>query len=133
MKIRNGFVSNSSASSFTIYGWTSSELSNHIASLCPALTGIEIIVNEYEFVRNIQNHWLGESWDIVYAINEKDEMVFGLGETEDGIDHYMTSYERWEDYECDEPTDEQKKEFDEIVKKLNLPIPSIHKATFYNG
>ena len=46
MKCRNGFVSNSSASSFTIYGWTEEDLSKHVAKLSPVFEGVELYIEE---------------------------------------------------------------------------------------
>ncbi len=131
MKIRNGFVSNSSASSFTIYGWTEEDLSNQIAKICPVFKGINISIDEWEFVANLEEHWTGDD----YAITSSDHhdeygIVYGVGKAGSEIDHYM-SEGRWEDFEYPEPNEEERKKMDEMAEKINLPKPKIYKGTFW--
>jgi hypothetical protein len=138
MKIRIGFVSNSSATSFTIYGWTVEDLSSHMASLCPAYEGVNISLDYYGengFLRNLEKAWKesGEEndWDIVESENSDGGQIFGLGESGDEIDHYLPQGQAWEDFEYPEPSLDKIKKFDEIAKKLKLPKPRMHKATFF--
>ncbi len=121
MKIRIGYVSNSSTTSFTIYGWTEKQLSEHIGKLLPAFVGVNVIIDEDTFCENIEKLWSGHEWDITCSRNEEGYNVFGVGGVGDG-----GSIPRG-------PTDEQKKEMDTIALKLGLPSPSMLQEKFFDG
>jgi len=125
MKIRTGFVSNSSASSFCIYGWTSKELEGTI------------------FNEENQDYW-PEYKKLVKAVNEIDTEleiiasntqnnynVIGIGECGMEVDHGYDGY--WEDFKFPEPSMTQGKKLDEIAKKLNLPQPKMYSETWFDG
>ena len=131
MKIRLGHVSNSSASSFTIYGWTEKELSQHIGNIMPSFFDVDMFIDDETFCDNLEKLWDGHEWDIVADASSDGMKIFGLGEAGDEIDHNVTEG-RWEDFKYPEPSDEKKKAFDEVAKKLNLPKPSIYQETFFD-
>jgi hypothetical protein len=133
MKIRNGFVSNSSASSFTIYGWSEDSLSANIAKLSPAFAGVAITIDEDVFEQNLEEIWTGDSWDIVSKHDPDGIKIIGIGQSGCEIDHYLPPGQDWEDFEYPEPTDKKKKEFDKIAKQLNLPKPKLYKRTWFDG
>jgi hypothetical protein len=100
MKIRNGFVSNSSASSFCLYGWklkpidyavnnSQEEYFNAVKEMSNFLSH-HMNVNIYSFCF-VDDHGKTEEYNF-----------FGLGKQEDEIDHYLED-ECWEDYCCSEP------------------------------
>lgn len=121
MKIRMGYVSNSSSTSFTIYGWTEKELSEHIGKLLPAFVGVNVIIDEETFCENIEKLWSGHEWDITCSRNEAGYNVFGVGSV-GGESSKLT-----------EPTDKEKKEMDAIAAKLGLPSPSMLHENFFDG
>lgn len=111
MKIRNGFVSNSSSCSFCLYGWergSRSKLDDLHEKIKEAYPNINLIC----------------------AYGSNDSYVLGVGNYDDGIDH---DNENWEEYEADYPTAEEVAQIDEAVKKLNLPKPEYYQDTFRNG
>ena len=134
MKIRQGFVSNSSSSSFTIYGWTSDELAEYVAGLLPFVTSFEEVridfsVDAYDFVKKLQENWDGDIFDLTFSNTEDGEMVFGLGTAGQEVDHYNESFT--DAFEYAEPDIASQEKFDELAKKLNLPVPHMHQGTFY--
>jgi len=133
MKIRNGFVSNSSSSSFTIYGWTQEDLCKHLSSISPAFTDIEFWIDQYTFSENLEKIWDGDNWDITYSNTRDGGQVFGLGVSGMEVDHYLPPHQDWEDFKYPEPEDEKRKKFDELAEKLNLPKPKLYQDTFFDG
>jgi len=133
MKIRNGFVSNSSSSSFTIYGWKGDDLNKHLASLSPAFVDVEVWFDEDAFSENLEKVWNGKNWDMTYSRDRDGGQVIGLGVAGDHVDHYMAPHQDWEDFEYPKPEDEKRKKFDELAIKLGLPKPQLYQDTFYDG
>jgi hypothetical protein len=119
MKIRMGFISNSSTTSFTIYGWTETQLSEHIGKLLPAFVGVNVTIDEDTFSENIEKLWSGHEWDVTCSRDESGYNVFGVGDV--GDENFMPK----------EPTDDQKKELEAIAVKLGLPAPTMHQGTYY--
>ncbi len=128
MKIRTGFVSNSSTTSFTIYGWSEKVLSEHIGKSLLAFSNVELTIDEETFCENIEKLWSGDEWDVVSCRNESHEYIFGIGSAGEEVDHDML-----DPFEFDEPTKNQKKELDAIAEELKLPAPSIYQEVFYDG
>ena len=115
MKIRAGFVSNSSSSSFCIFGWGENDLKS-------------IGFDYYNFIKAVQEK-CGLSLDHSFY-NGSDEYIIGLGNTNEEFDHYM---EDWQSYECDPPTEEQKILIYEIGMIFKLPKPGLYADTWFNG
>jgi hypothetical protein len=115
MKLRTGFVSNSSGASFCIYGWTNEEL---------GLSGSQV----YAFLDMIQA--LDKS--IVESSHPSVDRIIGVGEIRSEVDH---SYEGddWHDYRCPEPSKKDMAKLDAIAKKLGLPKPTLQAETWYDG
>jgi len=127
MKIRNGFVSNSSSSSFTIYGWTEDVFENVLKNSSPLLDGMRIDIDEYQIIENLEKFW-DDPYSLTCCCDSEGRKVFGLGRYGTEIDHYV---EDWENFYYDEPTDEEKEKFDKLAKELKLPKPQIIKEAFY--
>ena len=112
MKIRNGFVSNSSSSSFCIYGWScknwdeKEKLWDKLSSYKPILKTFTYSVTPIE-----------------------GEYVVGVGHTASDMDHYMDD---WEDYECKSPDKELCDELDKLANKIKLEPPTMYSETWYD-
>lgn len=125
MKIRMGFVSNSSAASFCIYGWHEEMLGD--------LTCWQM----YDLIKYIRNN--NKDISIVDSNSQSYEMIFGVGNSETDIDHWYNEYfesgynENWEDYKSEPPTKEEMERLDEIAKELGLPNPEIFSDTWFDG
>jgi len=130
MKIRNGFVSNSSSSSFTIYGWKGEDLSKHLASLSPAFEGMDFYLDEWTFTENLEKLWQGEDFDITYSKDRYGDQVFGLSVAGTEVEYYLPPHQ---DFEYTEPSDERRKKFDNLAEELNFPKPMLYKDTFFDG
>ena len=76
-----------------------------------------------EFLENLEKEYDGSDWDIVSARNEDGEQIFGVGNS--------ASHEQY-DISEKEPTREQKRKFDEVVKKLNLPKPEMFSGKWHS-
>ena len=131
MKIRLGFISNSSATSFTIYGWSEQDLTAHFTSLSPVMEGVELSIDEYAFREKLDKEWGGKDWAITNSEDKDGYMIYGLGEYGCEIDHYFQGPGRWEDFRFPEPSDEDKKKMDEMAARLNLPEPKLYSDTFF--
>ena len=128
MKIRIGFVSNSSAASFCIYGWTSKELEN------TRFKDEEFKWYPYEckkFVAEI--HKIDPTLKITSSHTPEDYFVIGVGEAGTEIDHNMEYDQDWHDYRCPEPSISKGKRLDEVAKKLDLPQPKLYADTWFDG
>jgi hypothetical protein len=101
--------------------------------MLPVFEGIEInffsYSDEYAFIQNLQKHWDGDPLDITFSNNEKEEVILGLGTAGYEVDHYNDNFT--DDFEYDEPPIEKQEMFDELAKKLKLPVPHMHQGTFY--
>jgi len=124
MKTRIGFVSNSSAASFCIYGWDD----EYLRSATGESWNYESVIGMMEKLRS------------VYKIDIKDSnspsayVVFGVGNSYTEIDHGMDSkYECWEDYVSDPPSKEEMEKLDRIAKEMELPQPKMFSATWFDG
>lgn len=122
MKVRNGFVSNSSSSSFCIYGAAISDLD--------AFKGME---EEVRKENNLAPDEEIEHWHIVEALYD-----FGDGALEvhnpDGYEIYIGR--DWSSIKEDETGLQFKNRVQEDTKKLGVTIPDgafgTHEATWYS-
>jgi hypothetical protein len=114
MKIRSGFVSNSSSSSFCIYGWRCKDY-NEVEALTQKL--------KIYFGKGSKN-------GVRYTNTQDGDYIVGVGNIEDEFDHYMDD---WQDYECDGPDSELIKKLDKVAKTEELPEPEMYSDTWFNG
>jgi hypothetical protein len=114
MKIRAGFVSNSSSASFCIYGWTNTKL--------------DMKCNDaYDLYRKLRMDYD----KIVESSHPCCEMVMGVGNVHTNL--YTDENEDWRDFVSDPPTEQEMAELDKIALKLNLPKPEMYSETWYDG
>lgn len=109
MKIRSGFVSNSSSSSFCIYGvlFVFSKDATNFKSL-------------------IKNKGL----NIHYVNDEENNHIVGVGNYDMDIDHYE---EDWEDYESEAPSDSDIEKFKELLNSNEETKPFVEKCDIYSA
>jgi hypothetical protein len=116
MKIRVGFVSNSSAASFCIYGWTNDDLGmNYSQSI------------------DLANKLREKISFIITSPDPDSEVIVGVGHAEDEIDHWYGEDGEWEDYQCEYPDKDEMTELDTVALEFGLPKPILHQATWFNG
>jgi len=113
MKIRSGFVSNSSSCSFTVFGWrmdqkTKEEDASDLKDLLALTPEIR--------------RWFHTCYP------PDGGLVIGVGVFETEIDHYM---EDWEDYVSEGAPEYVEDWLLAKAKELNLPIPEHHSYTYY--
>jgi len=121
MKLRTGFVSNSSGASFCIYGWTNDEL---------GLSDSQV----YSFLDMIKA--LDKS--IVESSHPSADRIIGVGNKRSEVDHdyrddTVGRYGDWHDYRCPEPSKKDMANLDAIAEKLGLPKPTLQVETWYDG
>lgn len=131
MKIRNGFVSNSSAASFCIYGWTEDVFKDR-----PDLLPTNEKFSDYMYVEYILQELLKtipHELSIISSNSPNNDFVIGVGNASTDINHDMGEFEYWEDYISDEPTQKEMEELNVLAEKLKLPLPKMYHATWYDG
>ena len=116
MKIRQGFVSNSSSQSFTIFGWTKDDLHLDWEGQLDLVKSIKEIYPDLEILNDIPH--------------PEHEWIMGVGESAADMDHYMQD---WEDFRCEGPTQEEMDKLSEVATLLSLPEPHSDQRTWYYG
>ena len=111
MKHRLGFVSNSSAASFCVYGWSGSW-------------------TEMEALKEKINAQF-PNFKLLDCAHPCDSTMLGVGNYEQDIDHWIG--ENWENYECPGPSKEEMEALDKIAEELGLPAPMMDSGTWFNG
>ena len=115
MKIRYGFVSNSSATSFCIFGWNDYDLNK---------SNIDIYALEIE----IKNRY---NIDLIQIHNECGDILLGLGNYDDEFDHWYG--ENWQEYTSEAPPVEEVNLLKKIAEEMKLPSLGYFSATWFNG
>lgn len=133
MKIRNGFVSNSSASSFTIYGWKKKDLFSYLDKLNLSGENFEDFGFIYKMEKRIKELWNGDPSDIVIAETSYGDEIIGIGTRDSEIDHSIPDGEYWEDFEFDAPSTDYQNKLKKMAEDLDLPKPSLYQETFFDG
>ncbi|KKM85548.1 hypothetical protein LCGC14_1287950 [marine sediment metagenome] len=132
MKYRNGFVSNSSTTSFTIYGWSEYILGNICVERSDLFKGVTMNFEWDHLQFNIEEEYEGEEWDIVIGnSNLIQGDVIGVGYSEEEVDHEREPLKDGRYF--GEPSEEKKKALDKVAEKFNLPKPQMYSKTWYNG
>jgi hypothetical protein len=111
MKIRQGFVSNSSATSFCIYGYSFDDGEEY--------------GRYYEIFRKA-------NLPFVETYGGDDDDIIGVGTVETDIDHNMNEDEDWRDYKCSDPSELDMSLLDKCAAENNLPKPQMFERTFFN-
>jgi len=110
VKKRNGFVSNSSTSSFCVYGW-------------------DMEYGDGKTQKEKLKELLNEDGSVLDSFNCYHCYWIGVGNQYDvETDEDGEALE-----EAEEPSQELMEKLDELVKVHNLPEPSFTSGTFYNG
>ena len=122
MKVRFGLVSNSSAMSFCIYGWTPEDLKIDETD--------DPWVQWNNFRENLQKKYPEFKFEDFHW-HPRFEGIFGVGNSDFEFDHYLPEHEYWEDRVEDPPTIHQMRELDEIAKIEGLPRPTLQKETWF--
>ena len=121
MKIRNGFVSNSSSQSFCIYGWDDESLKTD--------NGESLDYSEIWAIKDKISK-LYKDIRLVDSSSPSSDIIFGVGSVNYDIDH---GDEDWEDYESPEPSKEEMDKLDKVSEEMKMPKPKMFIATWYNG
>lgn len=137
MKIRNGFVSNSSASSFCIYGWKVRQINYNNDGDC--------IVHQkriMEMLECLEKEFKSKSYNILtHYVDDYEDLILGIGSYKTEFDHDMDPELDgwWYDYESPSPNkkdcdklDALRKEFEEkFSDMLLLDSFKIYEATYW--
>jgi hypothetical protein len=122
MKIRVGFVSNSSSCNFCIYGVRFEYSGDKYVLEEPDDDAYSIERDAEHLKLNIERAEIETYWGGI-----KDKFyVFGVGNVESERDHFDLD---WEQHVPPEPTKEEMTKFDELIKSVNPEL----KAEIYSG
>ena len=108
MKIRNGFVSNSSTSSFCMCGWEKDSLTEEQRKMLEDAKLVELFYGSCE-------------------------TYIGVGNSEGDLHFDEDEGESADSYCCPEPAQEDVDKLIAFAKENNLPAPDWHSETWYNG
>ena len=113
MKVRLGFVSNSSACSFCVYGFVFSR-------------------EERPLVEEILKRAKAIGLDAFEMQDQNCQYIVGVGNYDSDFDH--DEDEDWQNYEADPPSQEEVDKFTELAKEL-APDKELdyHADTYFNG
>jgi hypothetical protein len=119
MRFRLGFVSNSSAASFCIYGWTFEQLEPYGINRWEVWDLIKLLQEEYPEMHFRESSTPDSDW------------ILGVGDSQSEFDHYYDG--DWTEYESSYPKKEEMEDLDKIAAYLKWPKPELKAATWFDG
>ena len=136
MKICQGFVSNSSTTSFTIYGWDASLLIKEILNNNPIFFNVfpdmqvEDDVMGYKLIDNLEQNFEEEFQSLSTCLNQEGHVIFGVGYDGMECDHYRDP--QYGGHYFPEPSEEEKERLRKCAEVNQLPEPQLFRETFYD-
>ena len=121
MKFRMGFVSNSSAASFCIYGWTFEDLEPFGVKRWEQFDILKMLDAKYPDLKS----------SLTESSTPTSDWMIGVGNATDKLDHYY--HGDWEDYRSLEPTKEEMEKLDKVAVEMGWSKPSLNSATWFDG
>jgi hypothetical protein len=109
MKFRLGFVSNSSAASFCLFGWWVSKLSEE----------------------QVEALWASKHKGL-FSIYHPDGELIGVGNSYSEIDHDANEWEDWHDFVSPTPDKDVQQKLLELAQELQLPDPQMYSDTYWD-
>jgi len=110
MKFRTGFVSNSSAASFCLFGWKASDLSEE----------------------QVETLMAAKHKDLYSVWHPEDGEILGVGNSYSEIDHNMDEWQDWHDFVSPPPDKESLQTLQLLAQKLQLPDPHMYADTYWD-
>ena len=114
MKLRMGFVSNSSAASFCLYGWQTAKLSEE----------------QITALREARQKDSWRSGSCLHTVwHPIDREIIGIGNSYSEIDH---DEENWQSFESPPPDKATQQQLEKLAEELQLPRPEMYADTYWD-